>query len=88
MKSVIDLTQEDLKFSDVVQRTPNLEDIFAKNQNKAELPGKWTKTYKFFSHIKYGSKRLVQACFTYQHGRNIKVGSTEDHVSYEKDPPS
>lgn len=82
MKNVIDLTQEDLTFSEVVQRTPNRDQIFVKNQNKAELPGKWTKTFKFFSHVKYGSKRLVQACFTYNHGRNIKVGSTEDHLIF------
>ncbi len=80
MKNVIDVTKEELKFSEVISLTPSKEDVFVKKSDLAELPGKWTKTFKFFSHINYGSRKLVQACFTYQHGRNIKVGSAEDHV--------
>ena len=81
MKDVIQLVDEETTFQEVIDKSPIREFIISAKPDEPKLVGKWTKTFKFFSHIKYGSRRLVQACFTYDHQRNIKVGSFQDHVS-------
>ena len=81
MKDVIQLVDEETTFQDVLDQSPSRDLIISPKADEPMLVGKWTKTFKFFSHPKYGSRRLVQACFTYDHGQNVKVGSYEDHVS-------
>ena len=84
MKDVIQLVDEETTFQQVLDQSPTRDLIILPKADEPMLVGKWTKTFKFFSHPKYGSRRLVQACFTYDHGKNVKVGSYEDHVSISK----
>ena len=78
------LVDEKTTFQDVIDKSPGREAIISSKPKEPKLVGKWTKTFKFFSHVKYGSRRLVQPCYTYDHGQNIKVGSSEDHVGILK----
>ena len=55
---------------------------FQGKANHPPLTGKWTQSFRFYTHVLRPSEdRMAEACYTYDHGKAIKMGLDEDHVS-------